>query len=138
MHRRLEPAIACVAALAFAMFAAWAGMVRLSAEDAAGTPGVRIKGDAQAIELEIHQATLAQVLTALDRFNIHYRSPVPLNDVIDGTYAGPLNRVLSRLLAGYNYAIKQGDPNIEVIVVSRYGQPAAPGPSVVPVRRRPE
>ena len=82
----------------------------------------------------MHQATLAQVLTALGPFNIRYRSPVALNDVIDGTYAGPLNRVLSRLLAGYNYAVKQGDPEIEIIVVSRYGEQALPAPVIV--RRR--
>jgi hypothetical protein len=138
MHRRLAPPIIFLAALAFALFAARMVLGEtVSAENAAGTEAVRIKGDAKALELEVHQATLAAVLTALARFNIHYRSPTALNDVIDGTYAGPLGRVLSRLLAGYNYAVKQGDDKIEVIVVSRHGEQAVPGQIIVPVRRRP-
>jgi hypothetical protein len=142
MHRRLAPPLAVLAALAlaFAWFLARAVAPVIAqqvlAQGVAGTEAVRIKGDAKALELDVHQATLAQVLTALGPLNIHYRSPVALNDPIDGTYTGPLNRVLARLLAGYNYAVKQGDPNIEVIIVSRHGEQAPPGPSVVPVRRR--
>jgi hypothetical protein len=79
----------------------------------------------------VHQARLADVLTALARFNIRYRSPVVLNKVIDGTYGGPLGHVLSRLLAGYNYAIKQDDAEIDVIIVSRYGEQAIPAPIIV-------
>jgi hypothetical protein len=51
--------------------------------------------------------------------------------VIDGTYAGPLGQVLSRLLAGYNYAIKQGDAEIDVIIVSSHGEQAIPAPIIV-------
>jgi hypothetical protein len=47
------------------------------------------------------------------------------------TYAGPLGHVLSRLLAGYNYAIKQDDAEIDVIIVSRYGEQAIPAPIIV-------
>lgn len=36
-----------------------------------------------------------------------------------------------RLLAGYNYAIKQGDAEIDVIIVSRYGEQAIPAPIIV-------
>jgi hypothetical protein len=136
MHLRLAPPIALLAALALAPFVARAALGEaVSAEDAAGTEAVRVKGDAKALELDVHQARLADVLTALARFNIRYRSPVVLNKVIDGTYAGPLGRVLSRLLAGYNYAIKQGDAEIDVIIVSLYGEQAIiPAPIIV--RRR--
>ena len=82
-------------------------------------------------QLDVHQATLADVLTALGRFNIQYRSQVVLNKMVDGTYAGPLGHVLSRLLAGYNYAIKQGDAEIDVIIVSRHGEQAIPAPIIV-------
>jgi len=135
MHLRLEPLIALLAALALAPFVARAALGEtVSAEDSSGTEAVRVKGDAKALELDVHQARLADVLTALARFNIRYRSPMVLNEVIDGTYAGPLGHVLSRLFAGYNYAIKQGDAEIEVIIVSRPGDPAIPAPIIV--RRR--
>ena len=131
MHLRLAPPIALLAVLALAPFVARAALGEtVSAEDAA----VRVKGDAKALELDVHQARLADVLTALARFNIRYRSPAVLNKVIDGTYAGPLGQVLSRLLAGYNYAIKQDDAEIDVIIVSRYGEQAIPAPIIV--RRR--
>jgi hypothetical protein len=134
MHLRLAPPIALLATLALAPFEVRAALGEtVSAEDAAGTEAVRVKGDAT-LELDVHQARLADVLTALARFNIRYRSPVVLNKVIDGTYAGPPGHVLSRLLAGYNYAIKQGDAEIDVIIVSEHGEPAIPAPIIV--RRR--
>jgi hypothetical protein len=129
MHRRIAPTFAVLASLVSGVVAAQA----LHAQDgaAAGTEAVRVKGDAKALELDVHQARLADVLTALARFNIRYRSPMALNDVIDGTYAGPLGHVLSRLFAGYNYAIKQGDAEIDVIIVSRQGEQAIPAPVIV-------
>jgi hypothetical protein len=132
MHRRLEPPIAFLAALAFGLVATQA--VKAQDRSIAGTEAVRIKGDAKAVELDVHRATLADVLTALARFNIRYRSPVALNEVIDGAYAGSLSHVLSRLLDGYNYAIKQGGAEIDVIIVSRHGEQAIPAPIIV--RRR--
>jgi hypothetical protein len=129
MHRRIAPTFAVLATLVSGVVAAQA----LHAQDgaAAGTEAVRVKGDAKALELDVHQARLADVLTALARFNIRYRSPMALNDVIDGTYVGPLGHVLSRLFAGYNYAIKQGDAEIDVIIVSRQGEQAIPAPVIV-------
>ena len=131
MHLRLAPLIALLAALALASFVARAALGETVSAADAGTEAVRVKGDAQALELDVHQARLADVLTALARFNIRYRSPVVLNKVIDGTYAGPPGHVLSRLLAGYNYAIKQGDAEIDVIIVSSYGEQAVPAPIIV-------
>lgn len=132
MHLRLALPIALLAVLALAPLVVRAASGEtVSAEDAASTEAVRIKGDGRALELDVHQARLADVLTALARFNIRYRSPVALNKVIDGTYAGALGHVLSRLLAGYNYAIKQGDAEIDVIIVSRHGEQAIPAPIIV-------
>jgi hypothetical protein len=133
MQRRLEPPmvfmVAFLVALAFALFAAEA--VKAQDGSAGGAEPVRIEGDAKTLELDVHRATLAQVLTALGRFNIRYRSPLTLNDVIDGSYGGSLGHVLSRVLVGYNYAIKQSDAKVEVIVVSRHGEQAIPGPIIV-------
>jgi hypothetical protein len=130
MYRRVIPLAACLAALVFCLLAAQS----LHAQDGSN---VRITGDAGALQLDVHRATLAEVLTALGRFNIRYRSQSALNGVIDGTYGGSLAHVLSRVLDGYNYAIKQSDAKLEVIVVGRRGEQASPAPVIIPVRRRP-
>jgi hypothetical protein len=130
MYRRPEPIAACLAALVFGVLAASS----LHAQD--GT-NVRIAGDAGALQLDVHQARLADVLTALGRFNVQYRSQSALNGMIDGTYGGSLAHVLSRVLDGYNYAIKQSDAKLEVIVVGRRGEQVPPAPVPIPVRRRP-
>jgi hypothetical protein len=111
----------------------------LHAQDgsAVDTDALRIKGDATALQLDVHQATLGDVLTALGRFNIQYRSQSALNGMVDGTYAGSLGHVLSRVLDGYNYAIKQSNAKLEVIVIGRRGEQASPAPIIIPVRRRP-
>jgi hypothetical protein len=124
MYRRLELVAALLATLAFLVLA----VRSLPAQDGAN---VRIKGDASALELDVRHASVADVLTALGRFNIQYRSRSALNEVVDGTYGGSLARVLSRLLAGYNYAIKQGDAEIDVIIISRRGEQAIPAPVIV-------
>ena len=45
--------------------------------------------------------------------------------------------VLSRVLSGYDYAIKTDNEKLEVIVVGRSGDQAVPAPIVIPIRRRP-
>jgi hypothetical protein len=130
MYRRLQPTVACLAAFVVSVCAA-------QTSHAQGGAGVSIKGDAAALEVNVHQATLAEVLAALGRFNIRYRSQSALNGMVDGTYAGSLGHVLSRVLDGYNYAIKQSDAKLEVIVVGRRGEQASPAPVIIAVRRRP-
>jgi hypothetical protein len=97
---------------------------------------LRIEGDAAALQVDVHQTTLAVVLTALATFNVRYRSSIGLDEVIEGTYAGSLRQVLSRVLDGYNYATKQNGSNLEVVVFGRRGERAIPAPIIIPVRRR--
>jgi len=146
MHRRLGKSVVAVAA-AVAFAACSAPDVRAqdgSAQAAAALPtavpgeaSVRIVGDAAALELHVHRSTVADVLSALAGFNIRYRSPGALNEAIDGVYTGSLGRVLSRVLSGYDYAIKTDNEKLEVIVVGRSGEHAVPAPIVIPIRRRP-
>lgn len=118
MHRNVVPAITVVAALALGPL----GASNVKAQENPDAGAVRIKGDVTALELDVHHATVGQVMTALARFNIHYRSAVALNDVMSGTYAGALGRVLSLVLADYNYAIRRNDAKLDVIVVGRHGE----------------
>jgi hypothetical protein len=132
MQRDLVSTIAVVTALALGPFAASIVKAQGNADSAA----VRVKGDVTALELDLHEATLAQVMSALSRFNIRYRSAVALNEVMSGTYAGSLGRVLSRILDGYNYAIRHSDAKLDVIVVGRSGGRASATPPVIPIRQR--
>jgi hypothetical protein len=133
IYRHLLPITMLLAALTLIAFEpSIAG-----AQDHSDQGKVHIDGDATALQIDVRQATLAEVMTALGRFNLRYQSPIELNDVVSGTYAGSLGRVLSRMLAAYNYAVKKDGGNIDVIVVGRRGEQAFVAPQVIPIRRRP-
>jgi hypothetical protein len=143
MHRRLDKSAAAVlAALVLSAFAAPELDAQDVADQAAAPPSahseatVRVTGNAAALEVHAHQSTVADVLSALAGFNIRYRAAVALNDVVDGVYSGSLERVLSRVLNGYDYAIRTDSQKVEVIVVGRSDDHAVPAPIVIPVRRR--
>src|SRR5258707_10849517 len=61
-----------------------------------------VTGMPEAVRLEANDATVDEALTALGALGLRYRSAVALDRRITGTYQGPLARVLSRLLPGYN------------------------------------
>jgi hypothetical protein len=90
---------------------------------------LRVQGDPKAVRVDTRQSTIADVLGALAAaFNIRYRSSIALNDVRNGTYSGPLRQVISRVLDGYNYVIKYEDSKLNIIVVGKVGEQAAPAP----------
>jgi hypothetical protein len=88
---------------------------------------VRVRGDMAAVRLDARRTTIADVLSALNAaFDISYRSAIALDEEINGTYAGSLRRVISRVLDGYNYVIKQDDAKLDVIILGRRGERAVP------------
>ena len=97
---------------------------------------LRIDGDAAALHVDAHRIALSVVLSALATFNVRYRSSVGLDEVIEGSYAGSLRQVVSRVLEGYNYATKQNGSYVEVIIFGRRGESAVAAPIIIPVRRR--
>jgi hypothetical protein len=110
---------------------------------AIGPGSVRLEGSAQSLRLELHDSTIAAALAAIGRaFDVQYDSTTPLDDVVTGTYAGSLTRVIARLLDRYDYAIKHEGSALEVVVLGRSSGRAVPvfspaKPAVVaPVRRR--
>ena len=143
MHRRFDPSAAAVlVALVFGTFATPQLRAQEVIDEPASTSApsaasVRISGDAAALEIQAHRSTVADVLAALAGFNIRYRARGTLDETIDGVYTGSLGRVLSRILAGYDYAIRTDNEKIDVIVVGRSGDHAVPAPVIIPVRRRP-
>jgi hypothetical protein len=66
---------------------------------------------------------LSEILSAFGAsFAVKVRSSVPLNESINGAYAGSLSQVVSRLLQDYNYVIKQDQGLREIIVFGRKGK----------------
>lgn len=145
MNPPFKPAIACLTALIVGSF----GMQRLCAQDnpdsaappqfaaERGARSLHIEGDAAALHVEVRQTTIADVLSALESFNMRYRSATGLDEMLTGTYAGSLGHVVARLLNGYNYATKQDGSRFEVTIFGKRGEFAVPAPIVIPIRRRP-
>jgi hypothetical protein len=103
--------------------------VTLGASAACARTQVSIHGDRAVVQLEASNAPLAEVLSALERaFSIGYRTSVPLDQSISGTYRGPLRQVLSRLLDGFSYYVADtADGRMEITVVSRVGNRSSAG-----------
>jgi hypothetical protein len=99
---------------------------------ASATPlraAVSVHGDSAFVHLEASNAPLSEVLSALESaFSIRHRTSVPLDQPISGTYKGPLRRVLSRVLDGFNYYVADtAEGRMEITVVGRPGAAAAVG-----------
>ncbi len=93
---------------------------------------VRIAGAADAIQVEARDAPLEEVLSALRaNFGLRYRSGATLDRRVSGIYEGPLQRVVSRLLEGYDFVLKSEAGVVEVLVVGG-GQTGQARPSPVP------
>lgn len=97
--------------------------VLLAAGGNAALSQVQVGGQADAVHIEARDATLREVLDALQaNFNLGYRS----NDVLDtrmtGTFDGPLRRVAARILDGYDFAMKITPQGIDILVL-RQNQP---------------
>src|SRR5262249_28213950 len=102
--------------------------VMLGASAACARPQVSIHGDRAVVQLEASNAQLSEVLSALEKsFSIGYRTSVPLDQSISGTYRGSLRHVLSRLLDGFSYYVADtGGGRMEITVVGSAGnQPGA-------------
>jgi hypothetical protein len=80
---------------------------------------------AEVVRVEAHDASVEEVLSALhEQFGVQYRSPQPLQLRINGIFEGPLQRVVTRLLAGYDFFVKRQAGTITAVIIgdSRGGQ----------------
>jgi hypothetical protein len=88
---------------------------------------VRISGDAAEVRLDIRHTMIADVLSALNTsFDMSYSSWIVLDEEINGTYTGSLRRVITRVLDGYNYVIKQDNAKLDIVVLGKRGEQAVP------------
>jgi hypothetical protein len=143
MHPILKPTLAFLAAFYFDVSAMHGLHAQSSSSVEVDAPilesggnSLRIKGDAAALHIDVKQTTIADVLSALESFDVRYRSSIGLGEVLNGTYAGSLGHVVSRLLNGYNYATKQDGSRLEVTIFGKRGEFAVPAPVLIPVRPR--
>ena len=96
-------------------------------------PSVRaeahITGQPDAVRVEARDAPVDEVMAALGAsFGLRYHSTVSPGRRITGTYEGSLQRVVARLLDGYNFVMKTGPGGVEVVVygVVKPGEALAP------------
>jgi hypothetical protein len=92
-----------------------AALVQTSAQPVSAE--IRVSGTADSVLVETREAPVDEVLAALGAsFGLRYRATGALDRVVTGTYAGTLQRVVSRLLDGYDYAVQSSANGIGVVV----------------------
>jgi hypothetical protein len=97
---------------------------------------MQVRGSPEAVRIEARDAPVEEILAALSRsFGMHYQLLAKLDKRVSGTYAGPLPRVVTRILDGYNFILKTDNGSIAVTVVGTPNAaatvPASSGPKVV-------
>ena len=103
---------------------------------------VSVQGEARDVRVEARDATVAEILAALgERFAVRYHGTAG-SGAVNGTFEGPLRRVVARVIEGYNYVIQARGNGLDVYVLStqsRYAVPApVSAPPTVPSRRQRE
>jgi hypothetical protein len=117
--------------LRFALFLLAIGLTVIS--PGLGLADVRIEGSLESVSVVSQSGTIADILSGFAaKFGVKYRSAVALNAASDDGYSGSFRRVVSRLLDGYSYVIKNEGETIEIVVFGRRGQFAVPPPAPKP------
>ena len=114
-------------------FAAVLGVLLFASLPARGE--VLLQGDAAAVRLDVTEATVDEILVALNRdYGLRYRTTIALDRHLSGTYTGPLPRVLARILEGYDYVARVTSDGVDIPYIRTRGS-AAPAASSVTVNR---
>jgi hypothetical protein len=78
---------------------------------------VAVTGARDDVRIEVDKAAVEDVMDALGaNFGLRYRSTAPLARRISGTHRGALERIVARVLDGYDFVVKTGPEGIEVTV----------------------
>lgn len=87
--------------------------------------------EGDAVTIEARDATLRDVLDALAKAHkLDFSSSDPLSRRVAGTYSGSLQRVLLRLLYGYNVVMRVSPSGTKLTVVGLSSATQVPAPSV--------
>jgi len=96
------------ALLAVAVMCAMPAAAKVSVTDSGGGELV----------IEAHDATVQEILEALGQGRtIEFQKSDALSRRVTGTYSGPLRRVLSRILDGYDHVIRTTSSGLQIDVV---------------------
>jgi hypothetical protein len=107
-------------------------------DDSAPGGSLRVTGDPAKMKLEVRQTSLTSVLAALSAaYPVSYSSAVPLDELRDGAYAGSLQELITRLLDGYDYVIRENNAALDVIILGKSGTLAVRAPTAAPIHRIP-
>jgi hypothetical protein len=94
-----------------------AAVLCAAAAPAAAEVRVTDAGGGQLV-IEAHDATVQEILDALGQIRtIRFDASEALSRRVTGTYAGPLQRVLSRILDGYDHVIRSTSSGLQIDVV---------------------
>ena len=94
---------------------------------------VHVEGNPTAVRITTSSDSIGDVLSALDiAFDVRHRSAIDLDAPAGPIYAGPIERVIARLLDGFNYVVKKSQGTTEIIVLGRHGEVAIPAPTPKP------
>ena len=67
----------------------------------------QVRGSPDAVRIETQNASIEEVLAALGgAFDLRYQSSANLAKQLSGTYEGSLQRVVARVLEGYDFVLK--------------------------------
>jgi|SoiMethySBSTD1v2_1073268.scaffolds.fasta_scaffold1511154_2 hypothetical protein len=91
---------------------------------------VAVHGTSAAVHVVAHNAKVSEVLRAMTETLESFRckETTNLDDVISGSYNGPVEDVLGRILRGYDYVITIQGTAIDILVVGK----SAGAPAIVP------
>jgi hypothetical protein len=68
--------------------------------------------------IEVRHRSIEEVLNCLsEKFDLHYRSTADLTLQITGTYQGPLDRILPRLLRRYDFFLRYSAGRIDLTIL---------------------
>ena len=89
----------------------------------------QVQGSPEAVRIETQNSSIEEILAALgNAFELRYRSSANLAKQLSGTYEGSLQRVVARVLEGYDFVLRNNKGKIEITVFGTRG--AAPPAAV--------
>ncbi|HUI21999.1 MAG TPA: hypothetical protein VLZ74_13275 [Methylocella sp.] len=89
---------------------------------------VKVTGESDAIKLEAKEASVEELLTALNKaYGLQFRSSANLSQSVSGAFAGSLQQVVYRVLVleGYNFICETSEHGTIVAVYDKTGEPGS-------------
>ena len=79
-----------------------------------------IIGTPEDVKIVANHARVEELFSGLrEKFEFSYRSRVPIDQTFDGTYEGPLQRVVRQLLKNYDYVLKSENGKLVIDVIDQ-------------------